>query len=364
VAVARVLSGTHATLSEHVVAACLDELVVGIPKALAQLVMATVWALLELPVEGAPAAPESALLPAPEVLPAWLPTRRTLGGFYVVRAIGGGGVSSVFLVNRVEERNDAGAEKFALKVPEYSATAARSVSEDEFLKMFRAEASALLLLPTHPNLARFVTFDVGARPKPILVMEFVEGVTLERTIESGTLDIATALRVLREVLLGLEAMHAVEVGHLDLKPSNVMLRKSTEAVLVDFGLTGRHIRPGCATGPYGAPEVWGVIPDGCTPTPMKADVYAFGCLAFEVLTGKALFSADNEMMQVALHVGHDGDPLPVRRLGAQPGYEKLASLLKGTLRRDPRQRFSAAQVRVALDNMAAELVKRPWPVAS
>src|SRR5262249_20366392 len=159
-----------------------------------------------------------------------------------------------------------------------------SVSEAQFMKMFREEASALIAIPAHANLARFVTFDAGARPKPILVMELVEGTTLERLIESRALDAPRALRALDDVLAGMEAMHGVGVGHLDLKPSNVVLRKDEQAVLVDFGLSGRHIRPGCATGPYGAPEVWGAVPDDWEPLPMASDVYAFGCVAFEVLT--------------------------------------------------------------------------------
>ena len=63
------------------------------------------------------------------------------------------------------------------------------ISEAEFSNMFRSEASALMLIPGHANLARFVTFDAGAKPKPILVMEFVEGPTLERVIESRALDV-------------------------------------------------------------------------------------------------------------------------------------------------------------------------------
>ena len=151
--------------------------------------------------------------------------------------------------------------------------------------MFRDEASALIALPAHPNLARFVTFDAGSKPKPILVMELVEGTTLEHVLEARGVDTARVLRVLDDVLRGLEAMHSAGVGHLDLKPSNVVLRRDEQAVLVDFGLAGRHIRPGCATGAYGAPEVWGALEGRKDLTPMKADVYAFGCVAFEALTG-------------------------------------------------------------------------------
>ena len=90
-----------------------------------------------------------------------------------MRTVGTGAVGSVFVARRVEERQDESAPLFALKVPDYSAAAARTLSEDEFLRLFREEAGALLALPEHPNIARFVTFDAGATPKPILVMELV-----------------------------------------------------------------------------------------------------------------------------------------------------------------------------------------------
>jgi serine/threonine protein kinase len=249
-------------------------------------------------------------------------------------------------------------------VPEYSATAARSVSEADFMKMFREEAGALLSLPHHPNLARFVTFDAGAKPKPILVMELVEGPTLEKQIESRSLDMPRAVRTLDQVLAGLEAMHGVGVGHLDLKPSNVVLRRSDEAVLVDFGLSGRHIRPGCATGPYGAPEVWGAVPDGVTPSPIAVDIYAFGCVAYEALTGNTLFAADSEMAQIAAHVGHDGFPPPLRALAKSPGLAPIAELLFATLRRDPRNRPGAAAVRKELRKLALHLERQKWPLGS
>jgi len=267
-------------------------------------------------------------------------------------------------VNRVEDRHDPNAERFALKVPDYNATAARSVSQEEFFKLFREEASALIMLPNHANLARLVTFDLSARPLPILVMELVEGMTLERVVESLAFDMKRCLKALDDVLGGLEAMHAMGVGHLDLKPSNVLFRKGEEAVLVDFGLAGRKIRPGCGTGPYGAPEVWGVVPDGHSPAPAAADIYSFACLAFEILTSRVLFDAPNEVAQIAMHIQHDGSPAPMKSLAAHADVAPLADVLSRALRRDPRLRPSAAELRREIRSVASMVSDASWPVGA
>ncbi len=257
VAIARVLAGKEEAIASHVVAASLDALLGGVPRAIAKVVAAVVWRLVDLPREGGPNYVKS--LRVAEPLPSWLTPRRTIGGFYVIRALSAGAVGSVFIATRAEDKGNENAERFALKVPEYSATAARSLSEAEFLKMFSDEAAALMLLPKHPNIARFVTFDAACKPKPVLVMELVEGTTLERLLQTKGLDAPRVLRLLDGVLGGLEAMHATGIGHLDLKPANVVLRRDDQAVLVDFGLAGKRVRPGCATGPYGSPEVWGAL---------------------------------------------------------------------------------------------------------
>ncbi|MBI2393397.1 MAG: serine/threonine protein kinase [Deltaproteobacteria bacterium] len=300
-------------------------------------------------------------------LPAWLGARRTVGGFYVVRPLGGGAAASVFVARRIEERNVADAEQFALKVPDYDGAAARSLSEAEFMDFFRGEAAALLGLPPSPNLARFVTFDLGARPKPILVMELIEGPTLERFIATGEgasgVRAERAFGILDGVLAGLEVMHSHAIGHLDLKPSNVILRSGHTPTLVDFGLAGRVIRPGCATGPYGAPEVWGVLPDDFQgePSPMAADVYAFGALAYEVLTGRTLFDADTEVAIISKHLVHDGHPPELARIAH---IRPLVELIEHTLRRDPRDRWTVPQVRSALRAIAKIAGGFAWPLVA
>ena len=361
-AVSRVLVGSELALSQDTLGPAIDELLVGLPHGVGRLTASLLWNLPELPIERI--SHDAIEISMGDALPAWLPARRTIGGFYVVRALGVGGTASVFVVNRVEDRHEQNAERFALKVPDYNATAARTMSQDEFFKLFREEASALIMLPNHANLARFVTFDLAARPLPILVMELVEGVTLERVIDTQAFDMKKCIKSFDDVLVGLEAMHSAGLGHLDLKPSNVLLRKGEQAVLVDFGLAGRKIRPGCGTGPYGSPEVWGVVPDDFpSPTPMAADIYSFGCLAFEMLTGKVLFDAPNEVTQITMHVSHDGAPLPMRSLMANPEVGPLAEVLVTTLRRDPRLRPSAEQLRADIKAVASMVEDAQWPVA-
>jgi serine/threonine protein kinase len=219
-------------------------------------------------------------------------------------------------------------------------------------------------VPGHTNLARFVTFDLAARPKPILVMELVEGPSLEVLVDAGTLDARRAFGSLLEVLAGLEAMHGVGVGHLDLKPANVVLRRGEQAVLVDFGLAGKNIRPGCGSAPYAPPEVWAPATFGGVATPMAADVYSFACLAFESLTSHLLFDGDSEMQLIAQHMAHDGLPPRLRALAADPRTAGLSELLFAALRRNPRDRISVGELKQCLERIAAKLESGPWPLVA
>ncbi len=314
--------------------------------------------------EGLPiTAPASSSRPEmlPVELPGWIPSRRTLGAFWVERPLAAGGVGSVFIVTRTEDRFHDDAERFALKVPDYNANAARHLSEEQFLGLFRGEASALVSLPQHESLARFVTFDLAARPKPILVMELVEGPNLERMIDTRALSWELAMESVENVTAGLMAMHQAGVGHLDLKPANVVLRKGTHAVLVDFGLAGRQLRPGCGSAPYAAPEVWNY--DARQPSsPMAADMYSLGCLLFETLTADVLFDGDNELNMIAQHLAHDGFPPKLRALASNAKHAALAELLFAVLRRNPADRLDIAGFSAELRRVVSRYKAREWPL--
>lgn len=297
-------------------------------------------------------------------LPDWLPARRILGGFYVLKQLGGGNVGTVFVVKRAEERHDSEAERFALKVPEYNATVARTMSEGEFLKLFREEAGALLSIPEHANIAKFVTFDAGARPKPILVMELIEGVSCERIVSSQSFTMQQALGVLEGVMAGLEAMHVAGIAHLDVKPSNAIIRdRSADAVLVDFGLAGRNVRPGCATLIYGAPEIWETAPGTQAPGPATAaDVYAFGCFAYEVMTGAMLFDGNSDVAIISAHITHDGLPPAVNQMAQSPTLQPFAMFLYQCLRYSPHNRAAMSTLRQEFRQLRSTYGSLPWPL--
>jgi serine/threonine protein kinase len=173
-----------------------------------------------------------------------------------------------------------------------------------------------------------------------------------------------ALNVIDGILAGLEAMHGASIAHLDVKPSNAILREgSADPVLVDFGLAGRHIRPGCATLCYGAPEIWetpaGSVANGQA---WAADVYAFGCMAYEVLTGRTLFDGNSDVAIISAHVTHDGLPPPVHRMSQNPTLQPLSMFLYQCLRNNPNHRANTTELRRELGKMRPTLERRSWPL--
>ncbi|HTA21599.1 MAG TPA: protein kinase, partial [Polyangia bacterium] len=323
--------------------------------------------------DGAPARPLAVDHSAPRLkLPAWLPPSRLLGGFYVQRPLSSGAAGSVFVAQRAHERHDDDAETYALKVPSYNGQNSRTLTEQEFLSLFREEAGALLTLAPHTNLAGFVTFDAVARPKPILVMELVAGASLERVIDKRDLSTATVFSILDGIASGLGAMHAQGLGHLDIKPANIIMRPPQadlvpesplgSPVLVDFGLAGRKIRPGCASPHYGAPEVWDPGMYG-SHEPTAADVYGFCCLAYELFMGRPLFAADTLPALIGCHFEHDGNPAGLAGLQANDALAPLAQILGAGLAPNPRGRATIVEIRDALRDLKPTFRGAAWPLA-
>ncbi|MCC6537273.1 MAG: protein kinase [Bryobacterales bacterium] len=222
--------------------------------------------------------------------------------FRIVRFLGQGGMGEVYEAHDLELGGSV-----ALK------TLRPAIRDDaEFLARFRREAH-LARQVTHPNVCRI--FDVGSadvRGEPVvfLTMELLEGETLARRLRQGPLSEAEALPLLRSIAEGLGALHAQSIVHRDLKPGNVMVTPSpggtSRAVITDFGLARGLEAPAgetltlashiMGTPAYMAPEQF----QGAPATP-RSDIYAFGIVMHEVLTGVTPSGSPRDTSTAPIH---------------------------------------------------------------
>jgi serine/threonine protein kinase len=207
------------------------------------------------------------------------PAGTIIGDFAVVKTLGTGGMGSCVLAKARSVRT---APHVVLKLPRRTTGIHRT--------LFRNEALALLQLveAPHPGIVRFVAFNDGSGVPPHLVMEYVEGISLEKRLTAGPLPIGEALSVFARLARAIAHAHGYRMGHYDIKPANVMLAKklSDAPVLVDWGIAGATFRASVGTPAYMAPERY--VQEVDSATAVASDVYALGCLLVEMASGVTL----------------------------------------------------------------------------
>ncbi|MFJ5883512.1 protein kinase [Kitasatospora cineracea] len=177
--------------------------------------------------------------------------------------------------------------------------------DPRFAERFAREARSAALL-AHPRIV--TVFDSGVdQGSPYLVMELVHGATLGRVIaEQGVLPVERAVGIAAAVLDGLAAAHAQGLVHRDIKPGNIMITQDGGVKVVDFGIA----RAGSSAGPQltQTASVLGTAaylsPEQATAAPVdgRADLYAVGCVLYEMLTGAPPFTADTPVAVTFKHV--------------------------------------------------------------
>ena len=268
-----------------------------------------------------------------------------LGVYEVVEAIGAGGMGEVYRARDTKLGRDV-----AIKVlPEdFSADAER-------LARFRREAQVLASL-NHPNIAAIYGTEDNA-----LILELVEGPTLAERIAQGPIPLEEAIAIARQIAEALEAAHEAGIIHRDLKPPNVKVQEDGTVKVLDFGLakaiegeakgdssesptlTGAATRAGVimGTAAYMSPEQ-----AKGKKVNRRADVWAFGAVLYEMLTGKRPFD------------GEDISDTLAAVLRAEPEWDALPAALAPTLRtylircleKDPKQRVpDIGVVRLAME---------------
>lgn len=277
-----------------------------------------------------------------------------LGPYEIVAAIGAGGMGEVY-----RARDSKLGREVALKVlPEAFALDA------ERMARFRREAQVLASL-NHPNIAAIYGFeDSGATHA--LVMELVEGPTLGECIKQGAISLDEALPIAKQIAEALEYAHERGIVHRDLKPANIKITSNDAVKVLDFGLakalegdpasmdisssptiTRMATQAGIilGTAAYMSPEqAKGKTVD------RRTDIWAFGCVLYEMLTGKMAFSGETvtDTLAAILKSEPDWSQLP----STTPAHVHV--LLRRCLQKDPRQRLrDIGDARVSLEEVLA-----------
>ncbi|HWZ90485.1 MAG TPA: protein kinase, partial [Polyangiaceae bacterium] len=210
-------------------------------------------------------------------------------------------------------------------------------------QQFVLEARAMALV-NHPNVLTIHAFgEHGATP--YFVMELVAGQTADSwlTASNGKPDLDTALHILYDVCEGVSAIHAAGTVHRDLKPSNVLLDGRMRARVADFGLAvpylnGDVVKEIAGTAEYMAPEI---AFGGDQPTSPRSDVYALGCMAYELLTGALPFESETALGFMVLHATEKVPPPSSRRPGLPTAFDDV--ILKA-LEKKPANRTASADL--------------------
>ncbi|HKE54502.1 MAG TPA: protein kinase [Actinomycetota bacterium] len=207
-----------------------------------------------------------------------------------------------------------------------------------FVERFRREARSAAGL-SHPNVVS--VFDSGSyHGTHFIVTELVEGETLGERLRRGPMPPREAAAVAIDVCHALEAAHARGLIHRDVKPGNVMLLPDGRVKVLDFGiahaagsdtLTGTGAVLGSTA--YLAPEQ-----ASAQPVDERADLYALGCVLYEMLAGSAPFRADTPVATMYRHVNED--PPPPSRIRPVPAG--LEAVVMRCLEKDPRRRYGSA----------------------
>jgi serine/threonine protein kinase len=267
-----------------------------------------------------------------------------LGAYEVTGLIGHGAMGTVY-----QARHEALDRIAAVKV-------LHAIGDDPAaIGRFRREGRAIALL-RHPNIV--TVYDYGEfEGTPYMIEEYVSGGSLADRLKRGRPDHPTTIRWLRGMAAGLDYAHQKGIVHRDVKPANVLMTQDDSPVLADFGLAkveqqATMTASGVATGTpaYMAPEQ---ISDTGEISP-SSDLYALATVAYEMLTGRLPYEADN-VMRLLLQKIRDDPPPPSTHDPSLP--RRIDSILLRGLARDPKTRWSSCAA--MLEALAGVLEPEP-----
>ena len=284
---------------------------------------------------------------------------QAIGPFQVIRELGRGGMGEVYLAR--DSRLD---RQVAIK-----ALPALLASDPDRFARFQREAKVLASL-NHPGIGAIYGIEEAAG-QHYLILEYVEGETLAERLTRGAIAVEESLSIARQIAEALEAAHDKGVIHRDLKPGNVMVTAEGVIKVLDFGLARADDHPSSTSNTPFTPDSPTLAPAASTTIPgiilgspgymspeqalgksvdKRSDIFAFGCVLFEMLTGARAVPGENATaaLGAVLHVEPNWAALP------QATPPRIRELLTSALSKDRRQRLhDIGDARLALEQAIA-----------
>jgi serine/threonine protein kinase len=285
------------------------------------------------------------------------------GRYFIERLIGEGGMGAVYQAEHTHMH-----KRLAVKVLH-----AEMSRLPEVVARFEREAMAAAHIE-HPNVAAATDFGKLDDGSFFLALEYVEGQGLRDAIAAGRLELGRALHVVRQIASALWRAHALGIVHRDLKPENVMLVRRDDdpdfVKVLDFGiakvpvgsLVGEHKASGQALTQlgmvYGTPEYMAPEQALGQPVDARADLYALGAMAFEMITGVRPFDHESKVTLLGMHVTA---PIPSMREKAPAANvpAEIEAIVTRLLAKEASGRFQSAKDLIeALDSTAEQLAEQ------
>jgi Tol biopolymer transport system component/predicted Ser/Thr protein kinase len=288
-----------------------------------------------------------------------------LAHYEVAALLGSGGMGEVYRARDTKLGRDV-----AIKI-----LPAELSKDPERAARFDREARTLASLQ-HPNIASIYGYETvdGIR---FLVMELVEGQNLSERIARGPMAIEEAKHIALQITMGLEAAHDRGIVHRDLKPANIMLTPAGDAKILDFGLARAWYGDTGDSNPSNSPTITtamtqagAILGTAAYMSPeqarggnvdRRADIWAFGAILWEMVTGKRLFEGEtiSDTLAAVLRDKPDWSELPVDEA------PELCRIVERCLMRDPRQRLrDIGEARILLQGGASTGTALPLSSAS
>src|SRR5216684_1691496 len=288
-----------------------------------------------------------------------------LGSYEVLTSIGAGGMGEVYRAHDTKLGRDV-----AIKV-----LPANFVNDPERLSRFQREARMLAAL-NHPNIATIYGLEQSGGVT-CLVMELVPGETLAERVKAGPLGIEEALKIAVQIAEALEAAHEKNIIHRDLKPANVKVTPEGKVKVLDFGLAKAFAGDAANDDPSNSPTMsaaatmQGVIlgtaaymsPEQARGKPVdkRTDIWAFGCVLYELLAGRQAFRGESttEILAAVLREEPDWQALP------ETTPLSIRALLRRCLQKEMNKRArDAGDARIEIEEaLAAPAMGEPASVA-